>query len=324
MKNKYSLANGASPLREAPWDTANESFTEDTRRVGLLAKKLGTMPQWTKDGRRIITTCLLVSDNHVIKYHSPEEYAEIGRPVDRKRYAGLGCAIVGADSRDPRQFTAEYNGLFKESGVMPKKKLTRFFITHNARLEPGTPLLATHVRPGMFVDVFGLTRDHGFVGLRMRFRLKLGRKTLGTTKAHNRIGSIGRGRKWAGPLKGKRMPGPMGHERRIAPGLRVWRVDTKYNLIYVSGPGVPGAIGSYVNIMDSRMPMKTFAELNITPPFPTTTLEESAKLDDELFDKDIHRHSDPSIVLEISEEEKKAAALAAKRVGKAKTAQKIR
>lgn len=322
LKEKYPLNNG-TPLKTAPWDV-NETFAEGTARTGLIGKKLGTFPMWTNTGQRLLTTCLMISDNHVIKYHPPEEFARIGRPVDRRRYQGLGCIIVGSDSEDPRRFTAEYNGLFKESGVMTKKKLTRFFVTHNARIEPGTPLAASHFRPGMFVDIYGKTIDHGYVGLRMRHRgLKLGRKTHGNTKNHNRIGSIGRGRKECGPLKGKRMPGNKGHERRIMPGLKIYRVNTKYNLIYVRGPAVPGANGSYVNIMDSRMPKKTLDASN-PPPFPTASLEENSKLDSELYDGEVHKASDPTIVLEITEAERKAALLAARRQGKAKTAQKIR
>ncbi|CAA3033280.1 60S ribosomal L3, partial, partial [Olea europaea subsp. europaea] len=321
---KYPLAQGTSPLKKEPWNVSEQTFTNDTQRIGVIARKLGKFPMWTKSGRKQMTTCLMVSDNHVIKYHSPEEFAQIGRPLCRKRYAGLGCAIVGSDSQDPRLFTAEYNGLFNESGVMTKKKLTRFFITHNARVEPGTPLLASHWRPGMFVDIYGTSNYHGFVGLRRRFRMKLGQAGHGATKSHNRIGSIGRGRKWCGPLKGRRMPGPMGHERVIMPGLRIWRINTKHNLLFVQGPGIPGAIGSYVNVMDSRMPQKTLGELKVTPPFPTATLEENSKLDAELFHEEAHKPDDPTLVFEVSEEEKRAAALAARKFGKAKTAQKSR
>jgi len=322
LKDKYSLQDSTSPLKKEPWNL-NEVFKEGSQRTGVLAKKLGSFPMWTNTGRRLLTTCLMVSDNHVIKYHPPEEYAKIGRPVDRRRYAGLGCLVVGSDSTDPRVFTAEYNGLFNESGVMPKKKLTRFFISHDARIEPGTPLLAAHFRPGMFVDVYGKSIDWGLVSLRKRYRLKLGQRGHGTTKQHNRIGSIGHGRQWAGPLKGTRMPGTYGHERVIVPGLKVWRLHTKYNLIWIQGPGIPGPNGGYVNIMDSRMPGKT-PSIENPPPFPTATVEETAKLDTELFDAELHKPSDPSIILEITEEEKKAAALAARRFGKAKTAQKIR
>lgn len=322
LKNKYSLKIGQSPLKTEPWNS-EDTYREGLARTGLLGIKLGQYAMWTKLGQKLVTTCILVSDNHVVKYHSPEEFARLGRSVDVKRYQGLGCIVVGADSKDPRQFTAEYNGLFEEGGVMPKKKLTRFFIDHESRLEPGTPLLASHFRPGMFVDIYGKTIDWGNQGVRFRYRLKLGPKSHGCTKAHNRIGSIGRGRRECGPKKGRRMQGRHGGERRIVPGLKVWRVNTKYNLIFVQGPSVPGENGSYVNIMDSRMPKKTLTEIN-PPPFPTTTLEENSQLATELYDIDLHVPSEPSIIIEITEEEKKAAALAARRMGKAKTAQKVR
>ena len=294
-------------------------------RTGVLARKLGCSYQWTKQGRRITCTVLQVTDNHVIKYHPPEEYAKIGRPISVRRFSGLGCIIVGADSRDPRQFTAEYNGLFDESGVMPKKRLTRFFITHNARIEPGTPLLASHFRPGMYCDVYGKSTYWGLKGLRFTHRgLKLGKRSHGTTKSHNRIGSIGRGRKYAGPKKGRRMPRPHGNERVIMPGLKIWRINTKYNLIYLQGIGVPGAPGSYVNLMDSALHDKRLPTLEIEPPFPTISLEENGKLDEELYDTELHQATEPSVVFEVTEEEKKAAELAARKFGKAKTAQKIR
>lgn len=322
LKNKYSLKTGHSPLKTVAC-TSEETYREGLARTGLLGIKLGHYPMWTKLGEKLVTTCILVSDNHVVKYHSPEEFARLGRPVDVKRYQGLGCIVVGADSKDPRQFTAEYNGLFEEGCVMPKKKLTRFFINHESRLEPGTPLLASHFRPGMFVDIYGKTIDWGYQGVRFRYRLKLGPKSHGCTKAHNRIGSIGRGRRECGPKKGRRMQGRHGGERRIMPGLKVWRVNTKYNLLFVQGPAVPGPNGSYVNVMDSRMSNKTLTEIN-PPPFPTTTLEENNRLATELFDKNLHIASESSIIFEITEEEKKAAALAARRQGKAKTAQKVR
>lgn len=321
LKDRFSVQNGVSPLKAEPWKS--EPYSEGSIRTGVLATKLGTFPIWTREGKRLLTTCLMVSDNHVIKYHSPEEYSKIGRPVDRKRHTGYGCIVVGSDSKDPRAFTAEYNGLFNESGVLPKKKLTRFFISHDARLEPGTPLLASHFRPGMYVDIYGKTIEHGVQGVRFRFKMKGGPKTHGTTKAHNRVGSIGRGRRECGPLKGRKMPGHDGGERKVYPGLMVWRVNTKYNLIFVHGPGVPGPIGTYLNIMDSRIFNKTPSIQN-PPPFPTTSVEENSNLAEEMYHPDIHDPASPSIVFEVTEEERKAAAAALRRLGKAKTAQKIR
>ena len=47
--------------------------------------------------------------------------------------------------------------MFEKCGVMPKKKLTKFLVTDNAVLQPGTPLHATHFRPGDYVDISGYT-----------------------------------------------------------------------------------------------------------------------------------------------------------------------
>lgn len=83
--------------------------------------------------------------------------------------------VVGAQGCDPQkvgkctttfylclwkkffQFTKEYCGLFSEAGVMPKRRLARFQISPEAALQPGTPLVAAHFRPGEYVDVRGRT-----------------------------------------------------------------------------------------------------------------------------------------------------------------------
>ena len=212
---------------------------------------------WTKTGKRLLTTALQIVDNHVIKYHTPEEWQKNCRPFNKNDgYNKFGVCVVGAESADPRNFTAAYRGLFNESGLMPKNKLTRFFITPNARLTPGTPLLATHFRVGDYVDVWGKTRDHGFQGVIKRWGFKGQDKYRGVTKAHRRPGTIGRGRKLMGPWKGHKMAGHMGSERRILRGLKIWRINTKYNVIWVNGPAVPGECHNWVYIFDSVIPEK--------------------------------------------------------------------
>ena len=47
--------------------------------------------------------------------------------------------------------------MFEDAGVRPKKKLTKFLVTDNAVLPPGTPLYANHFRPGDAVDISGFT-----------------------------------------------------------------------------------------------------------------------------------------------------------------------
>ena len=252
IKDHYQMT---SPVKGEQLN--REEFIAGSKRCGLIAKKLGTYPMWTKSGKRLLTTALQIVDNHVIKYHTPEEWQQNCRPFHANdSYNKFGVCVVGAESTDPRNFTAAYRGLFNESGVMPKNKITRFFVTPNARLTPGTPLLATHFRVGDFVDIWGKTRDHGFQGVIKRWNFKGQDKYRGVTKAHRRPGTIGRGRKLMGPWKGHKMAGHMGSERRVLRGLKIWRINTKYNVIWVHGPAVPGECHHWVYIYDSVLEEK--------------------------------------------------------------------
>lgn len=68
-----------------------------------------------------------------------------------------GCLLVGAESTDPSFLTKDYCGIFKDSGVMPKKLLARFLISSEAYLPPGTAINASHFRVDDYVDVRGKT-----------------------------------------------------------------------------------------------------------------------------------------------------------------------
>lgn len=134
-----------------------KEFAINLSRSGVLARKIGVVPLWKKDGTRILTTMLQVDDNHVVKYISPENYFPAQRRITWKPKRNVGCLLVGAGSADPSLFTKEYCGLFAESGVMPKRHLARFNVSRDAELLPGTPLNVSHFRVGDFVDVRGKT-----------------------------------------------------------------------------------------------------------------------------------------------------------------------
>lgn len=125
-------------------------------RTGLIARKLGHLPLWLKNGKRIDTTVLQVADNHVIKYYPPEMFNPKRRKYLRN-YEKHGCLLIGSEAIDPNTLTANYMGLFKDSGVMPKKNLSRFIISPEAAILPGTQLNASHFKVGECVDVRGKT-----------------------------------------------------------------------------------------------------------------------------------------------------------------------
>lgn len=145
-----------SPLK-AELIQPSEPWTRNSRRCGLIGKKIGVYPLWLKNGKRVLTTLIQIIDNEVVKYIPPEEYKPT---MHREPYlfkTKRGCLILGAENIDPQLITKEYSGIFNANGVLPKRHLMRFLISPNAALQPGTPLSATHFNPGEFIDIRGKT-----------------------------------------------------------------------------------------------------------------------------------------------------------------------
>ncbi|KAG7253900.1 hypothetical protein CRUP_008545, partial [Coryphaenoides rupestris] len=65
-------AEKLNPLKDEPWP--RHEWTEGSRRVGLVAVKLGMIPIWTKSGEKHPVTMLQVQDCHVVKCLSKEEF----------------------------------------------------------------------------------------------------------------------------------------------------------------------------------------------------------------------------------------------------------
>ncbi|HBY65893.1 MAG TPA: 50S ribosomal protein L3 [Acholeplasmataceae bacterium] len=88
---------------------------------------------------------------------------------------------------------------------------------------------------GEEVDVTGTTKGKGFAGSIKRHNQTRGPMTHGS-RYHRRPGSMGAIK---GKLKGKNLPGHMGHETVTIQNLRVAAVDVENQLLLISG-SVPG------------------------------------------------------------------------------------
>lgn len=118
--------------------------------------------------------------------------------------------------------------------------------------------------------------------------------THGVTKSHRRPGCIGSGNDKSRVFPGQKMPGDVGGMFRWSCGLRVWRINHAESVLYVSGCSVPGNTGDAVQICDTRIPGKRWEALGRGPThFPTSYSSE--ELDNEEWQEDVHKFSDPSI-----------------------------
>lgn len=94
------------------------------------------------------------------------------------------------------------------------------------------------------------------------------------------------------------MAGRMGQKWRQQLGLKVWRVNKKYNIIYVQGPTIPGPTHCYVRVVDSCLPDHRAKQRENPPPFPTIYEEEIKSLPEEVIDPKLHQFASPTIKFE--------------------------
>lgn len=125
-------------------------------------------------------------------------------------------------------------------------------------------------------------KRHGFSGMPA---------SHGVTKTHRRPGNIGAGGEKARVWPGTKLPGHMGNRYRIARGLKIWRMNTKYNVLWVSGQAIPGETNSIVTIYDTllflRKPSKPL-------PFPTY-LQTDDTCQEDIYDEEVHVFGNPTI-----------------------------
>ncbi|XP_056439373.1 39S ribosomal protein L3, mitochondrial [Gadus chalcogrammus] len=278
---RRQTAEKLNPLKDEPWP--RHEWTEGSRRVGLVAVKLGMVPVWTKAGERHVVTMLQVQDCHVVKCLSKEEYD-----------GHTAALLVGGKNVSPFHRSEETMEMFRIAGVPPKQKVTTFKVSDNAIIKPGTPLYAAHFRPGQFVDITAKTIGKGFQGVMKRYGFRGQPASHGHTKTHRRPGASGPGGDPAKVFKGKKMPGQMGNYFDTAHGLKVWRVNTKSNVLYVHG-SVPGHKNCLLKVRDTILPRRSSSLLN--PPFPTFFSEEEGDLEEDLYDQDMFVYSEPSLTI---------------------------
>lgn len=137
----------------------------------------------------------------------------------------------------------------------------------------------------MYRGFQGVVKRHGFKGMPA---------SHGVTKTHRRGGNIGAGGNKARVYPGTKMPGHMGNRWRVARGLKIWRINTKYNVMWVTGSGIPGETNNMVYIFDTILPLR---KPKTSPPFPTAANADSLDevIEENIWDSELHDFKDPTV-----------------------------
>lgn len=195
-------------------------------------------------GRKVGMTSVFEPDGH----HVPVTVLEMGPCVvlQRKTRENDGYEAVQCGFGDQKECRAGKPGLghFKKAGVTPKRLVRELDVEPGSDVKAGDVLTVSVFEGVEFVDVRGVTKGKGFQGVVRRYRMAGGPLSHGG-QSKRRPGSIGCAAYPARVMKGKRMPGHMGHVQRAVQNLKVVKIMAEDNILVVRG-AVAGPAGGFV------------------------------------------------------------------------------
>ena len=210
--------------------------------IGIIGKKLGMTQLFNEQGQQVPCTVVEATPNPVTKVMTVADAGFASVEL------GYGLQRVARENkkneRTPKgnRATKAEVGHAKKAGLEAPPAVLRSFRLDDApgknpeipAYELGQTVTVGIFAPGERVKVEGTTKGRGFQGVVKRHGFHGGPNTHGNTK-HRKPGSIGAGTDPSRVIKGKKMPGQYGNVRHTVIGIRIEKIDTERNLIYLRG-----------------------------------------------------------------------------------------
>jgi large subunit ribosomal protein L3 len=200
---------------------------------GILGKKLGMTGVFTPEGRYVPATVIEAGPCVVTQIKS-------------KDTDGYDALQLGFGGKRTSRVNKPMQGHFKKSGDQCFRFLKEFSVENPADYNVGQELTAEMFKVGERVDVVGTTKGRGFSGVIKRHGFHRGPMTHGSRNVR-RPGSVGCSAWPAKIIKGKKMPGQYGNDRKTTRNLEIVDIRLDDNLILVKG-AVPGAESGLVSV----------------------------------------------------------------------------
>jgi large subunit ribosomal protein L3 len=206
---------------------------------GIIGKKLGMTQIFAPDGTVTPVTVLKAGPCVVVQK----------KTVNSDGYDAVQLGLV--EEKPPRRVNKPTEGHFKRAGVPPTRILREVRVDSDEEAtNVGDKILVDMFNANDVVEIIGKSKGRGFAGFIKRHGFAGGRATHGSM-FHRAPGGIGASAYPSRVIKGTRMAGHMGVERKTIKNLRVVAVDTENNLLMVRG-AVPGPNGAYVLIKKAQ------------------------------------------------------------------------
>jgi large subunit ribosomal protein L3 len=253
---------------------------------GILGRKVGMTEVFTTDGKLIPVTVISVEPNVVTQIKTTEK-------------DGYNAIQLGAFDKKEKSSSKPEMGHAKKANTSPKRfvKEIRGIDTNSYTL--GQVIEADVFQSGDTVDVTGTSKGKGFQGVIKRWNQSRGPETHGSTY-HRRVGSLGTMRPMR-VLKGKKLPGHMGHEQITIQNLMIVDVDLENKYILVSG-NVPGAKNSFVFIREAVKGNTKYGPIELVS-YDETAKEETPVTEETASEEVVENNADAEETVEEVKEE---------------------
>jgi large subunit ribosomal protein L3 len=201
---------------------------------GIIGKKIGMTSIFDADGKYVPCTVIEAGPCVVTQIKTPEKdgYAAVQLAFDDKKEKNTPKPLLGH---------------FKKANTGPKRKLVEFH-DFNTEFKIGDVVKVDIFQEGDFIDVSGISKGKGFQGVVKRHGFSgvgHANKSHGQHDRERAPGSMGASSDPSRVLKGMRMAGRMGGEKKKIQNLKVVKIIPEKNVILIKG-AVPGYKGSYV------------------------------------------------------------------------------
>ena len=199
---------------------------------GILGRKIGMTQVFSKNGKLIPVTVIEVEPNTVTQVKTLEK-------------DGYEAIQIATGAKKEKNTTKPMLGHLKKAGCEPKRFLKEIRGVNVSDYTLGQVIDASIFQEGEMVDVSGMSKGKGFQGVIKRHNQTRGPMGHGS-QYHRGVGSMGTLLPMH-VLKGKKLPGHMGHVLTTVQNLEVVKIDLENNVILVKG-NVPGPKKSLVVI----------------------------------------------------------------------------
>ncbi len=209
--------------------------------IGIIGKKLGMTQIFNEQGHQIPCTVVEAPPNPVVQVLAPEAAGVASVQLGYGEQRLSRASNKGEKTPRGRRANKAVVGHAAKAGLGTAPAILRSFRLDDAPKNTEVPAynLGDMVTVGIFapgdqVKVTGTSKGRGFQGVVKRHGFHGGPNTHGSTK-HRRPGSIGPGTNPSRVIKGKKMPGQYGNKQHTQTHLRIERIDSERNLIYIRG-----------------------------------------------------------------------------------------